>query len=283
MSKGDKRARQKERRAAIVAAQQAAARRAQFVRLGLIFVLLAGVIGFALFTGGGDDGDGNQAGGDPQEETSAPEESPDAGGDQPACGAEAPPPADPQQYDKAPEMALEKDVDYRAVMETSCGIIEMDLLEEETPKTVNNFVFLAREGFYDGLLFHRVEQNQVIQGGDPNGDGSGGPGYAIPDELPKSQKEYIYGTVGMANSGPDTGGSQFFFVARDPNPKGGFEPAGYPPAYSIFGKVDPSDDDSVATLTKIGEVPVGPGPDPAAPPTVPQTPVYIESVTIQES
>ena len=263
-----------------MAAQQAAARRTQFMRFGLIFVLLAGLIGFALFTGGGD-GDGgkrNEAASTPGD-NNAVDASP--AGD-PACGAGAPPAADPQQYDKPPKMSLEENVDYRAVMETSCGTIEMDLLEDETPETVNNFVFLAREGFYDGLLFHRVEQNQVIQGGDPEGNGSGGPGYAIKDELPKSAKEYTYGTVGMANSGPDTGGSQFFFVVRDPNPKGGFEPAGYPPDYAIFGKVDPSDNTSVATLTKIGEVPVGPGPDPMAPPTVPQTPVYIESVTIQE-
>lgn len=266
-----------------MAAQQAAARRTQFLRAGLIFVLLAGLVGFALFTGGGDDDGGRrtQAGSTPADSSPA-DASPGGGGD-PACGAEAPPPADSQQYDKPPEMALEEGVDYRAVMETSCGTIEMDLLEDETPETVNNFVFLAREGFYDGLLFHRVEENQVIQGGDPEGNGSGGPGYAIKDELPKSAKEYTYGTVGMANSGPDTGGSQFFFVVKDPNPEGGFAPAGYPPDYAIFGKVDPSDSTSVATLTKIGEVPVGPGPDPMAPPTVPQTPVYIESVTIQES
>jgi cyclophilin family peptidyl-prolyl cis-trans isomerase len=267
MPKADKRARQKERRAAIVAAQRAAARRTNFIRLGVIFVLLAGLIGFALFTGGEDGGGGDE----------------ESGGGPAACGAEAPAEADPKQYDSPSEMTLEDGVDYRAVMETSCGTIEMDLLEEDTPETVNNFVFLAREGYYDGLTFHRVEQNQVVQGGDPNGDGSGGPGYAIPDELPKSKKEYTFGTVGMANSGPDTGGSQFFFVVRDPNPQGGFDPAGYPPAYSIFAKVDPEDSESVSTLTKIGEVPVGPGPDPAAPPTVPQVPVYIESVEIEEA
>ncbi|MDQ3986118.1 MAG: peptidylprolyl isomerase [Actinomycetota bacterium] len=261
MGKADKRARQKERRAAIAAAQRSAAQRRRIIRAAVVGVLLLGVIGLALFTGNDES---------------------DEGGGTAACGADAPEAASPHQYDSPPPMRLEEGVDYGAVMETSCGSFEMDLLEDEAPETVNNFVFLARENFYDGLTFHRIEDNQVIQGGDPEGTGQGGPGYAIPDELPESRKDYVYGTVGMANSGPDTGGSQFFVVVRDPDPEGGFEPAGYPPNYSIFGEVDPGDEQSVQTLTRISTRPVAGGQDPAAA-TVPEVPVYIEDVKITEA
>lgn len=264
MTNPEKRARQKERRAAIVAAQRSAERRRR-AALSIVAVLaLAVIVGLALFTGGDDD------------------EQEAGGGGPAACGAEAPPEADPRQYENPPEMALEDGVDYRAVIETSCGDIAMDLLEDEAPTTVNNFVFLAQEGFYDGLIWHRVEPNQVIQGGDPEGTGSGGPGYAIKDELPESKKDYTYGTVGMANSGPDTGGSQFFIVVKDPDPEGGFQPAGYPPDYAIFGRVDPEDADSVETLTKISEVPTTGGQDPTLA-TRPRVPVYIETIEIIEA
>ena len=112
-------------------------------------------------------------------------------------------------------------------------------------------MFLAQEGFYDGLTFHRVEPNQVIQGGDPEGNGSGGPGYEIKDELPKNQNVYTFGTLAMANSGPNTSGSQFFFNAKDPDPKGGLESSGYPPDYSLFGEIDINDKESVDTLVEI--------------------------------
>ena len=227
----------------------------------MVAVLVLGVIGLALFTGDGEEG---------------------GGGGTAACGADAPPAPDPKQYDSPPEMQLEDGVDYGAIVETSCGAFEMDLLEDEAPETVNNFVFLAREDFYDGLKFHRIEPDQVLQGGDPEGTGQGGPGYGIPDELPDSRKDYIYGTVGMANSGPDTGGSQFFVVVKDPDPEGGFEPAGYPPAYSIFGEVDPTDEDSVQALTRISTQRVQGGQDPAAA-SVPVVPVYIEDVKITEA
>ena len=262
MTNQEKRARQKERRAAIVAAQNAAARRRRLVQVGGAILGLGAIVGLALFGGGASD-----------EET---------GKGTAACGAEAPPEAETQQYQNPPEMRLEEGIDYRAVISTSCGDIEMDLLEDEAPITVNNFVFLAREGFYDGLTWHRVEPNQVIQGGDPQGDGSGGPGYAIKDELPKSKKDYTYGTVGMANSGPDTGGSQFFVVVKDPDPAGGFKPAGYPAAYSIFGEVDPDDEESVDTLTEISTQPTQGGQDPSLA-TRPQTPIYIETVEIIEA
>ena len=228
-------------------------------------VLLAGIIGIALFAGG-DGGETTEEGGGPA-----------------ACGAEAPPDADPQTYDGPPDMALEEGVDYRAVLKTSCGDIEVDLLEDEAPITVNNFVFLARDGYYDGLTFHRVEPNQVIQGGAPEPTGEGGPGYAIKDELPESSKVYVFGTMAMANRGPDTAGSQFFFNVKDPNPEGGFKSSGYPPDYALFGEVDPEDESSVDTLIEISEQETG-GVDPAtgAPATKPLVPVYIETIEIIE-
>lgn len=268
MTNQEKRARQKERRAAIVAAQQAAARRQRIIRGTLAVVALAAIVGLAIFAGGG------------------PEEEEEAGGEaEAACGAEAPPPADPQQYDEAPEMMLEEGVDYRATVSTSCGDFEFDLLEDEAPITVNNFVFLAREGFYDGLTIHRIEPNQVIQGGAPEPTGAGGPGYEIKDELPKSSKEYVFGTVAMANRGPNTAGSQFFVNVKDPNPEGGFRSSGYPPDYSLFGKVDPEDEDSVETLIEISRQDTSNEPDPntGGPSTMPAEPIYIESVEITEA
>ena len=262
MTNPEKRARQKERRAAIVAAQRSAQRRRQAV-LGVLAVgALAGIIGLALFAGGEEE----QGGGGPA-----------------ACGAEAPPEADPEQYENPPEMALEEGVDYGAVIETSCGDIRVDLLEDDAPITVNNFVFLAREGFYDGLTFHRVEPNQVIQGGAPEPTGEGGPGYEIKDELPKSSDVYVFGTLAMANRGPDTAGSQFFFNVKDPDPKGGFDSSGYPPDYALFGKVDPEDESSVETLIEISEQRTSVDPTTGGPGTLPEVPVYIEHVEIVEA
>ncbi|MDQ4142552.1 MAG: peptidylprolyl isomerase [Actinomycetota bacterium] len=269
MTNQEKRARQKERRAAIVAAQQAAARRQRIIRGALGFLALAAIIGLAIFAGGNAPG-GDEGSGETEDV---------------ACGAEAPPAADPQQYPEPPEMALEDGVDYRATITTSCGVIEMDLLEEEAPITVNNFVFLANEGFYEGLTFHRVEPNKVIQGGAPEPSGAGGPGYEIQDELPKSGDEYVFGTVAMANRGPDTAGSQFFVNMRDPDPEGGFKPSGYPPDYALFGKVDPADQESVDTLLEIADQETTGEIDPAtgAPSTRPAETVYIESVEITEA
>lgn len=110
-----------------------------------------------------------------------------------------------------PEQVLEEGVNYGAIIRTSSGDIEIDLFESETPQTVNSFLFLTKERFFDGLIFHRVIQDFVIQGGDPRGDGTGGPGYQIPDEI--TERTYESYTLGMANSGPDTNGSQFFITS----------------------------------------------------------------------
>lgn len=116
--------------------------------------------------------------------------------------------------------------DRQIRMQTSKGEIVFELFEEEAPKTVSNFIYLTKGGYYDGLTFHRRVEGFVIQGGDPVGNGTGGPGYRFEDEPVK--RAYDRGIVAMANAGPDTNGSQFFIMlANTP----------LPPAYTIFGKV----------------------------------------------
>src|SRR5919197_3924861 len=107
-------------------------------------------------------------------------------------------------------MTVDANKKYTATIDTSCGKITIELDPKAAPKTVNNFVFLANQKFFDGLTFHRVVKDFVIQGGDPQGTGSGGPGYEFADELPKDG--YKLGSLAMANSGPNTNGSQFFIV-----------------------------------------------------------------------
>jgi len=116
----------------------------------------------------------------------------------------------------------------KAVIQTNKGTIEIELYADKAPKTVSNFVYLAQNGFYNGLTFHRVVPGFVIQGGDPNGNGSGGPGYEFEDEL--VQGEYVDGAVAMANSGPNTNGSQFFICLGD-------QSKNLTKSYNLFGQV----------------------------------------------
>ena len=133
-----------------------------------------------------------------------------------------------QQYPAPPEMVIDTDKTYTATIRTNKGDITAKLFADEAPKTVNNFVFLARDGFYDGVIFHRVISGFMIQGGDPTGTGTGGPGYRFEDELEASRSRgYRMGTLAMANAGPNTNGSQFFVMHAD---------YGLPPNYSVFGK-----------------------------------------------
>jgi cyclophilin family peptidyl-prolyl cis-trans isomerase len=115
-------------------------------------------------------------------------------------------------YDRPPEMALDPDKDYYANLLTEKGTIRIKLFAEEAPETVNNFVFLAREGYFDGTTFHRVIEGFMSQGGDPTGTGTGGPGYSIPDEFHPDLRHDRPGVLSMANRGPNTGGSQFFIT-----------------------------------------------------------------------
>ncbi|HSM46105.1 MAG TPA: peptidylprolyl isomerase [Acidimicrobiia bacterium] len=143
-----------------------------------------------------------------------------------------------KQYDSAPEFGIEPSKSYSATLDTNHGEIVIELDPQRSPLAVNNFVFLANDGFYDGVVFHRVIENFMIQGGDPTGTGRGGPGYKFRDEI-EGAGDYSRGTVAMANAGPNTNGSQFFIVHRD---------TGLPHSYTIFGKVTSGMDavDSIA-------------------------------------
>ncbi|HEX9892039.1 MAG TPA: peptidylprolyl isomerase [Actinomycetota bacterium] len=182
-----------------------------------------------------------------------------------ACGADKPAAADEEKkmYDKAPDMQIDPKKSYRAEMKTSCGTIVLDLFADKAPVTVNSFVFLAKEGFYDGLVFHRVIAAFMNQGGDPKGDGTGGPGYQFEDEFDPSLRFDGPGWLAMANSGPGTNGSQFFITAA-PTPH-------LNDMHTIFGKVVEGQDvqETINALPTQADRPT--------------EPVYIEKITISES
>ncbi len=134
-----------------------------------------------------------------------------------------------KQWDRAPEMQIDPGKSYVVTMETSQGDIALELYPQYAPKTVNNFVFLIREGYYDGVTFHRVIKNFVIQGGDPTGTGRGGPGYQFEDEFRGNPLKHETGVISMANAGPGTNGSQFF-ITHSPQPH-------LDGNHTVFGKV----------------------------------------------
>ena len=117
-----------------------------------------------------------------------------------------------KQWDTPPEMTIDPAKVFTVKLKTSRGDIELELYPEHAPKTVNNFVFLINESFYDGVTFHRVIDNFMVQGGDPDGTGSGGPGYRFEDELIGNPLKHETKVISMANAGPDTNGSQFFIT-----------------------------------------------------------------------
>jgi peptidyl-prolyl cis-trans isomerase B (cyclophilin B) len=132
-----------------------------------------------------------------------------------------------KKYAAPPVMAIDVKKHYTATLETNKGNLVLELYAKDVPTTVNSFVFLIKEGFYDDTVFHRVIAGFVVQGGDPTGTGRGGPGYAIPDEITKHI--HVTGTLSMANSGPDTNGSQFFICLAPQNHLNGH--------YSVFGQL----------------------------------------------
>lgn len=151
------------------------------------------------------------------------------------------------QWENPPEMQIDTTRSYTAQIETSKGtIIKAQLFASEVPQTVNNFVFLTRQGFYDNVLFHRIIKDFMVQTGDPTGTGAGGPGYTFADE--PITRDYLRGTLAMANRGPNTNGSQFFIVTQDN--------LDLPKQYTIFGAIDQEDTASLATLDAIANTPV---------------------------
>lgn len=133
----------------------------------------------------------------------------------------------PKTYSQPPQMVIDPNKKYTAIIETSKGNLELELFAKDVPKTVNNFVFLAREGFYDGSTFHRVIPDFMAQGGDPTGTGAGGPGYRFADEF--TSHGHVTGAISMANAGANTNGSQFFICyAPQPSLNG---------RHSVFGQL----------------------------------------------
>jgi peptidylprolyl isomerase len=178
------------------------------------------------------------------------------------------PPADgsapkTQRFGAPPPMGIDLSKRYSAEVDTSKGTMVFALDALAAPRTVNNFVFLARYHYYDGIVFHRVIPGFVIQGGDPEGTGAGGPGYRFEDELPPAGK-YQIGSLAMANAGPDTNGSQFFIIS-------GPDGVRLPPLYSYFGQLV-SGRDVVASIEGVGTKSGNP-----------RESVTIDAVTITES
>jgi len=186
------------------------------------------------------------------------------GGSEQSAGSQSQP-ANPTNSKQPPAMQIDQNKTYSATLKTSAGEMTIDLDAKKTPITVNNFVTLARDKFYDGLIFHRVIKDFMIQGGDPNGDGSGGPGYKFADE--PFDGEYTRGTVAMANSGPNTNGSQFFIIHQD---------YALPKNYVIFGHIS-SGLDTLDKIAEAGTVVSGSGEK-----SKPIDPVKIESVEVVE-
>ena len=173
----------------------------------------------------------------------------------------------PKQYASPPPMTVDPEKSYTATFDTSAGSMTAELLVSEAPITVNNFVHLAQDGFYEDCQFHRVIKDFMIQGGCPLGTGTGGPGYRFQDE-PVSRK-YVRGTLAMANAGPNTNGSQFFIVHG--------ADVGLPPNYTIFGMLTGGEDvldtlaNSPVTRSRGGE------------PSQPTERLVINNITIEES
>lgn len=185
-----------------------------------------------------------------------------------ACDASIPDPPTEMRFQTPINQALRADAVITATLETSCGTIVLELDNEAFPQTVNNFVFLARNGYYDGTAFHRIAADFVIQGGDPTAAGTGGPGYTIADEFPPTGFVYEPGVVAMANAGRGTTGSQFFIVS-------GATASTLNPSFNVLGRVI----DGLDVVDRIDQVPTrrqAAGREQS----YPTESVYLESVTI---
>jgi cyclophilin family peptidyl-prolyl cis-trans isomerase len=166
-----------------------------------------------------------------------------------------------KSYANPPAQIVDATKRYSATIDTTAGAMTAELFPADAPRTVNNFVFLARDGFYENVIFHRVIPGFMIQGGDPTGTGRGGPGYKFQDEPVK--RRYDRGTLAMANAGPNTNGSQFFIMHADYR---------LPPNYTIFGKLTAGEE----VVDAIAAAPTGRD-------DRPNDPVSIRSITITES
>lgn len=258
----DRRRRQKERRVARREAEKKAeSRREVFKRIGFALAMGAAVVAtfvvFSLF--GGDSG---SLPGDYQGYRQQPT----------ACGAEQPPEEQVMSFQQIePQADITPEGAVTATVSTSCGEIVIELDPARSPETVESFVFLSREGYYDGTVFHRIVENFVIQGGDPDAIGTGGPGYTIADEFPAEDFRYEPGVVAMANAGRNTTGSQFFIVV-------GEDAQVLNPLFNVLGEVVSGED----TLDRIEAIPTATRPG-SREQSLPLETVYIESIEITVS
>jgi cyclophilin family peptidyl-prolyl cis-trans isomerase len=172
------------------------------------------------------------------------------------------------QWDKPPAMTIDPAKNYTATITTNKGSFKVEFYPDEAPKTVNNFICLAKAGYYDNSPFHRIIAGFVIQGGDPTGTGRGGPGYRFEDE--KFNRNYELGSLAMANAGPNTNGSQFFILT-------GQNGTALPKNYTLFGKVI----EGMDVVNTIANTPVKVSP--SGEKSSPIDPVIFESVTVEES
>ncbi len=248
VTQNQKRARHKQgrqaRQAALLAARRKRSRRNRIIVSGFLALIL--VLSIATLVGGGESND----------EAAAP---PDV-----ACPATDGTAPRQTTFPAPPPMCIDPSRTYTAEINTNKGISDVALDLKAAPNTVNNFVFLARNHYFDNLTFHRIVPGFVLQGGDPEGTGAGGPGYTIADELPEAG-QYKLGSLAMANSGPNTNGSQFFIVSGD-------QGAQLDPQYSLFGQVT-NGLDVVSQIDALGTPGDG----------KPAEPITMSSVTIKES
>ncbi|HLT18905.1 MAG TPA: peptidylprolyl isomerase [Thermomicrobiales bacterium] len=231
--------------------------------------LIATLAALAMLLGACGDADEDLDPTEAPRNTATPEPTATVTRDASSAGAQDAPPTkgfdELQQWDAPPAMMLEDGVDYRARIITNFGDVTVDLFEGEAPNTVNNFVFLANQGFYENVPIHRVLAGFVIQSGDPTGTGTGGPGYRFADE--PVVRDYTRGTLAMANAGPNTNGSQFFITLADLSGQ-------LPKNYTIFGEVV----EGLDVVDQIAQVPVQRGPSGEA--SSPTEPVFIENIEI---
>ncbi|MGO9875303.1 MAG: peptidylprolyl isomerase [Acidimicrobiia bacterium] len=266
MPAADKRARKKENARAAREQREAALKRKKRIRsattFGIVAVLFIGVVVLISVAGGKSKKAASKTTTPTTKTTTTTAAALPAG-----CVATVPPKTTKPSYKAAPVFTIDRSKTYVAHVSTTCGTFDITLADKVAPLTVNSFVFLADHHFYDGLTFQRLVKNFVIQGGDPKGNGTGGPGYALPTEPPIAG--YEQGSVAMANAGPGTTGSQFFVAV---SPSGAKSLGGPPYLYSDLGTVTKNFDVVQKLMTFAGS---GDGP--------PTRPLYMFSVTITES
>ena len=276
----EKRERQRERRAEKKAQEQAAARRQRLLKLlrnGAIIAVVVVVGGLVFNVIGSDDSPTTttvaQQSTDPTATTpvttpAVPTNYAEFRDAPTACGATRPPAAQEVQFEAPEDQGIDPAATVRATIRTSCGDIVLELDPAAAPETTNSFVFLARQGYFDGTVSHRVVPGFVIQAGDPTATGTGGPGYVVPDELPETGFDYGRGVVAMANAGPGTTGSQFFLV---------LDTTGLNNDFSVFGTVAEGLDVMDRIVAEVPRQARFPGGEPSTPLEA----VYINEVVIE--